>query len=121
MAADGGKSEGGKEMFFLFNDRYRIVSGGRLGIERRRVILVVEEAEMKSSVLETFLLGVTFGIGMTLLLLYAQTPGPLATSIETVAEMGRSRRAKEEERKLKRERLKALGFTDEEIEGTFDT
>jgi predicted nucleic acid-binding protein len=74
------------------------------------------ETEMKSTVLETFLLGVTFGIGITILALYTQKPSRLVTSIETIAEMRRARRAKEEEKKLQRERLKAVGFSDEEID-----
>jgi hypothetical protein len=80
---------------------------------------VLEEAEMKSTVLETFLLGVTFGIGITILSLYTQKPGRLVVSIETIAERGRARRAKEEEKKLQRERLKAVGFSDEEIDEIF--
>ncbi len=71
---------------------------------------------MKSTVLETFLVGVTFGIGLTILFLYTQKPGRLVTSIETIAERGRARRAKEEEKKLQREMLKATGFSDEEID-----
>jgi hypothetical protein len=71
---------------------------------------------VKSTVLETFLLGVTCGIGITLLALYTQKPGRLVSSIETIAEVGKSRRAKEEEKKLQRERLKAVGFSDEEID-----
>ncbi len=71
---------------------------------------------MKSTVLKTFLLGTTFGIGITILSLYTQKPGRLAASIEAIAERGRARRAKEEERELRRERLKALGFLDEEID-----
>jgi hypothetical protein len=71
---------------------------------------------MKSTVLETFLVGVTFGIGLTILFLYTQKPGRLVTSIETIAERGRVRRAKEEEKKLQREMLKATGFSDEEID-----
>jgi len=67
---------------------------------------------MKSSDLGTFLLGVTFGIGITVLALYTQKPGRL---VETIAESGRARRAKEGEKKLQRERLKAVGFSDEEI------
>jgi hypothetical protein len=74
---------------------------------------------MKSTVLETFLLGVTFGIGITLLSLYTQKPGRLVVSIETIAEMGRARRAKEKERKLQRERLRAVGFSDEEVDEIF--
>ena len=74
---------------------------------------------MKSTVLETFLLGVTFGIGITILALYTQKPGRLVTSIETIVEMGRIGRTKEEEKKLKRERLKEVGFSDEEIDEVF--
>ena len=51
---------------------------------------------MKSPVLETFLVGVAFGIGITVLSLYAKKPGCFVTSLETIAEMGRARRAKEE-------------------------
>ena len=68
---------------------------------------------MKSTVLETFLLGVTFGIGITLLALYTQKPGHF---VEAIAESGRARRAKEIEKRLKRERLRAVGFSDEEID-----
>ena len=68
---------------------------------------------MKPTVLETFLLGVTFGIGITLLALYTQKPGHF---VEAIAEGGRARRAKEEENRLQRERLKAVGFLDEEID-----
>ncbi len=71
---------------------------------------------MKSTIIETFLLGVTFGIGITILALYTQKPGRLVTSMDTIAEKGRTRRAKEEENKLQRERLKAVGFSDAEID-----
>ncbi len=74
---------------------------------------------MKSTVLETFLLGVTFGIGITILAFYTQKPGRLVTSIETMAGSRRARRAKEEEKKLQRERLGAVGFSDEEIDEFF--
>ena len=70
---------------------------------------------MKSSVLETFLVGVAFGIGITVLSLYAQKPGCFVTSLETIAEMGRARRAEEEKNKFLRKRLKAMGFSDKEI------
>lgn len=70
---------------------------------------------MKSPVLETFLAGVAFGIGITVLSLYAQKPGCFVTSLETIAEMGRTRRAKEEENKFLKKRLKAMGFSDKEI------
>jgi len=72
---------------------------------------------MKSPVLETFLVGVAFGIGITVLSLYTQKPGCFVTSLETIAEMGRTRRAKEEENKFLRKRLKAMGFSDKEING----
>jgi len=74
---------------------------------------------MKSTVLKTFLLGATFGIGMTVLSLYTQKPGRFVASIEAIAEKGRARRAKEEQKELRRERLKAAGFLDEEIEEIF--
>ena len=71
---------------------------------------------MKSSVLETFLVGVAFGIGLTVLSMYAQKPGYFVTSLETIAERGRARRAKEEKNEFLRKRLKAMGFSDKEIE-----
>jgi hypothetical protein len=71
---------------------------------------------MRSSVLEAFLFGVTFGIGITILSLYTQKPGCLVASIETITETGRARRTKGEEKRLRRERLKAVGFLDEEID-----
>jgi hypothetical protein len=77
---------------------------------------VVEEAEMKSPVLETFLVGVAFGIGITVLSLSAQKPGFFVTSVETIAETGRARRAKKEENKFLRKRLKVMGFSDAEID-----
>jgi hypothetical protein len=70
---------------------------------------------MKSPVLKTFLAGVAFGMGMTILSLYAQRPGYFVASLETIAEMGRARRDKKEENKFLRKRLKAMGFSDEEI------
>jgi hypothetical protein len=76
---------------------------------------VVEEPEMKSHLLGTFLVGVAFGIGIPVLSLYAQKPGCFVTSLETIAEMGKARRAKEEKNKYLRKRLKAMGFSDEEI------
>jgi len=71
---------------------------------------------MKSTALETFLFGVTFGIGVTVLSLYTQKPARLVATIETIAAIGRERRAKEEAKRLRRERLKEVGFSDEEIE-----
>jgi len=70
---------------------------------------------MKSPVLRTFLAGVAFGIGATVLSLYAQRPGYFVASLETIAELGRARKAKKEEDQFLRKRLKAMGFSDEEI------
>ncbi len=70
---------------------------------------------MKSQTLETFLMGAAFGIGVTALSLYAQKPDRFVTSLEASAEMGRARRDKKEENKFLRERLKAMGFSDKEI------
>ncbi len=71
---------------------------------------------MKSPVLKTFLAGFALGIGMTVLSLYVQKPGCFVTSLETIAEMGRARKAKKEENEFLRKRLKAMGFSDDEIE-----
>ncbi len=71
---------------------------------------------MKSTVLETFLFGVTFGIGITLLSLYTQKPDRLATTLGAIAEVGKDRRVKEEAKRLRRQRLKEVGFSDDEIE-----
>jgi len=71
---------------------------------------------MKSTALETFLFGVTLGAGMVVLSLYTRKPSCLVTSLETIAEMGRAQRAKEEKKRLQLERLKAIGFSDQEID-----
>ena len=71
---------------------------------------------MKSKDLETFLFGVTLGIGITILSLYTQKPGSFVSLTETIAEKGRARRAKEEQEKLRRERLQSMGFSDNEID-----
>jgi len=78
-----------------------------------------QEIKMKSSFLETFLLGVTLGVGMTVLALYTQKPGLLATAIENLAQKGRARRARQEEEKFLRGKLKGVGFFDEEIDQFF--
>jgi len=72
-------------------------------------------SEMKSPVLETFLAGVVFGMGITVLSLYAQKPVCFVTPLETMAKIGRARRAKEEENRFLRKRLRAMGFSDKEI------
>jgi len=83
--------------------------------KRRKVYSGGRGREMKSTVVETFLLGVAFGIGITILLVYTKTR-PLSHFDRTMAEMRRTRRAKEQEKKLQRERLKAVGFSDDEID-----
>ena len=70
---------------------------------------------MKLPVVETFLVGVVCGIGITVLSLYTQKPGCLVTAADTIAEMGRARRDKKEEDKFLRKRLKAMGFSNKEI------
>jgi len=70
-------------------------------------------AEMKSTILETFLLGVTFGIGITLLALYTQKPGRFAENNRRERASTKSQRRRKQ---LQRERLKAVGFSDEEID-----
>jgi hypothetical protein len=73
---------------------------------------------MKSTFLESFLLGVTVGIGVTVLSLYTRKPVRVAASIDAISEIGRARRAKEEEKKLYRERLQEMGFSNIEIDET---
>lgn len=74
---------------------------------------------MKSSTFESFLLGFTLGMGLAIFALYSQKPRAVATSLNSIAELGRMRRVKDEETRLQRERLRAVGFSDEEIEGVF--
>ena len=88
-------------------------------VERGRVFLVVEEAEMKFTVPKPFLFGFTCGIGITLLSLYTRKPGCFVTSIERLAEVGRTRRAKEEEKRMEKEWLRAAGYSDKEIDEVF--
>ena len=74
------------------------------------------EAKLKSAGLRTFLLGVTLGVGATILCLYTRKPDRIVASMDAIAEVGRKRRAEEEEKQLRRERLKGMGFSDEEID-----
>ena len=74
---------------------------------------------MRSSVLESFLLGVACGIGIIFLALRTQRPARFVGLLETTDEAGRSRRTKEEERDLQRERFRTMGFSDEEIDEAF--
>ena len=71
---------------------------------------------MKSAALKTFLLGAIVGVGAMVLCLYTRKPDRIVDSMEVIAEMGRKRRAEEEEKNLRRERLKGMGFSDEEID-----
>ena len=102
---------------------------GRTGSEVYRVSVnpdprrvnfeAIEETEMKGSksvARKSFLLGVTFGIGVAVLSLYTGKPGWLADSLGAVAKMGRARKAKRQERKLQRKKLRAIGFSDKEID-----
>jgi hypothetical protein len=73
------------------------------------------ETEMKRPVLETFLAGVAFGMGMTILTLYARKPGCAADLLDAIARKGRDRKAKGEENEYLRQRLKSMGFSDQEI------
>jgi len=81
-----------------------------------RVIKEEKEITVKLAALRTFLLGVTLGVGATILCLYTRKPDRIVASMEGIAEMGRKRRAEEEEKQLRRERLKGMGFSDEEID-----
>ena len=74
---------------------------------------------MKSSVLESFLLGVACGVGITFLALYTQKPARFAGLLEATADTGRDRRTREEEKGLQRERFRAMGFSDQEIDEAF--
>ena len=79
----------------------------------------IEEREMKGSksvARKSFLLGVTFGVGLAVLSLYTGKPGWLVNSLEAIAKMGRARKAKRQERKLQRKKLRAIGFSDKEID-----
>jgi hypothetical protein len=83
--------------------------------------VLAKEAEMKPTALETFLCGVACGIGLTILSFFTQKPRCFVDSIEAIAELGRARRAKQEEEKIERERLRAVGFSDREIDAVFKT
>jgi hypothetical protein len=74
---------------------------------------------MKSTTLEAYFMGFTLGVGLTVLALYTQKPESLVTAIEVIAEKGRRRKAKQMERRANRERFRAMGFSDEEIDEVF--
>ena len=74
---------------------------------------------MKSGFIKPFLIGFACGMGITLFSLYTQKPGPVVSSIGRIGELGRTRRAREEEKKVDRALLKAAGFSDEEIDEAF--
>jgi hypothetical protein len=74
---------------------------------------------MKSGFMKPFLFGFACGIGITLLSLYTRKPGSFVTSIERLSDVGRTRRAKEEEKRLEKEWLRAAGYSDQEIDEVF--
>jgi len=74
---------------------------------------------MKSSVFESFLFGVACGIGITFLTLCTQKPARFVDLLESTAESGRCRRSRSAGREAQRERFKAMGFSEEEIEEAF--
>ena len=74
---------------------------------------------MKSGFMKPFLIGFACGMGVTLLSLYTQKPGSVVSSIDRLGELGRTRRAREEEKKVDRELLKAAGYSDQEIDEVF--
>jgi hypothetical protein len=74
---------------------------------------------MKPTALETFFCGIACGIGLTILSLYTQKPRCVVEPIEAITELGRTRRAKEKEENLEREKLREAGFSDQEIDEVF--
>jgi len=76
---------------------------------------------MKPTSLEKFLCGVACGIGLTILSLYTQKPGWVVDAIDAITQLGRARRAKEKEENLEREKLRAIGFSEQEIDEVFKT
>jgi hypothetical protein len=74
---------------------------------------------MKSSVLESFLLGVACGVGITFLALCTQKPARFVDLLESTAETGRRRRTRDQQKDFQRERFRAMGFSDEEIDEAF--
>lgn len=74
---------------------------------------------MKCKLAGSFLCGFAFGAGVTVFALYSRKPRGIAASLETIAAIGRTRRAEEEEARVRRERLREAGFSDEEIDEVF--
>ena len=74
---------------------------------------------MKAAVLRPFLLGFTVGVGVTALSLYTRRPSIIGASLDRLSEMGRLRRAEEEEREREKDWLRAAGFSDEEIQEAY--
>jgi uncharacterized protein YjiS (DUF1127 family) len=74
---------------------------------------------MKSKVFESFLLGVTFGIGAILLSLYTRKPDCLASSMDALAQLGRTRETRKEKKRRSGQRLRDMGFSEEEINEIF--
>ena len=85
----------------------------------RTVLIAVGEVEMKTGFLKPFFIGFACGMGVTLLSLFVHQPGSGVSPIDKIGEKRRIRRAKEEEKKVDRELLRAAGFSDAEIEEAF--
>ena len=74
---------------------------------------------MKAGFLKPFFIGFACGMGVTLLSLFVHQPGSGVSPIDKIGEKRRTRKAKEEEKKVDRELLRAAGFSDAEIEEAF--
>ena len=74
---------------------------------------------MKAAFLKSFVLGFTVGVGITVVSLYVQKPGCLVDSIEKISELGRARRAREEDERVEKKWLRDVGFSDHEIDEAF--
>ena len=70
---------------------------------------------MRSPAVKTFLVGVACGMGITFLSLYTQRPSWFVTAADAITDLGRARRDKRKENKFIRKRLKAMGFSNKEI------
>ena len=88
-------------------------------MELQNDTLQTEEVEVGRSVLKTFLLGVGCGIGLAIFSLYVQRPGWFAGLVETIAETGRNRKHRQDEESNQRERLRAAGFSEDEMTQVF--
>lgn len=74
---------------------------------------------MKAGFLKPFFIGFACGMGVALLSLFVHQPGSGVSPIDKIGEKRRIRRAREEEKKVDQELLRAAGFSDAEIEEAF--